>query len=139
MDSLRLLLLAPDVRRDALSAALARRRIDVCALPEDVVDAVLLAHEDRPDACVLDLAMAGDVLGAVHRIAIAVPDAAIVLLAGRAGGPGFVDAVRAGATGYVGSAADAEDLADAVLEALRGSAELEPGLVRELVDEFRTL
>ncbi|MEM6329566.1 MAG: response regulator [Planctomycetota bacterium] len=116
---MKLLLVDDDeLLRERLARALTKRGYDVREA-EGPAAALRLAQEDPPDLAVIDLKMPGgtgiEVVRELKRIA---PDARSVILTGYGSIANTVDAMHAGAVGYVTKPADA----DQVLEAFRRAA-----------------
>jgi DNA-binding NarL/FixJ family response regulator len=110
---------------------------DVCAQAATGDGAVALALEQRPDVALLDIRMPGDGIAAARRIAAALPAVRILMLTVSANSDDVLDALQAGAQGYVlkGDAPDA--IVDAVRAVHSGAAVIAPAVAPALVDEIR--
>ncbi|MGC5021532.1 response regulator [Micromonospora sp. DT47] len=102
--------------------------------------AVRVAAAARPDVVVLDLQLP-DVSGVevIRGLRAALPEVRVLMLSASGEQQSVLDAVKAGATGYlVKSAAPAEFL-DAVRRTAAGEAVFTPGLAGLLLGEYRRL
>ncbi|KXK62967.1 two-component system response regulator [Micromonospora rosaria] len=102
--------------------------------------AVRVAAAVRPDVVVLDLQLP-DISGVevIHGLRAALPDVRVLMLSASGEQQSVLDAVKAGATGYlVKSAAPAEFL-DAVRRAAAGEPVFTPGLAGLVLGEYRRL
>jgi DNA-binding NarL/FixJ family response regulator len=130
--------------RDALSAALARHpQIEVAGVAADGIEAVEKAHALQPDVVVLDLRMPGmSGLMALTRMTTELPHVRVLLLTACEEPDAVIDAVSAGAAGFVTKRIGGAELAEAVTAVHRGepviSASLTAHLVRGLRRDERT-
>lgn len=129
---------------DAHSATLAGLRMALAGGPFDIVaeadsadTAVDAAKRERPDVCVLDADMPGGAVRATAEIVRAHPQAAVVLMASARHDETMLDAVRAGAVGYLLKDMDPERLRFALVGVTQGEAALPRSLVARLMLEFR--
>jgi DNA-binding NarL/FixJ family response regulator len=102
--------------------------------------AVRVAAAARPDVVVLDLQLP-DVSGVevIHGLRAALPEVRVLMLSASGEPQSVLDAVKAGATGYlVKSAAPAEFL-DAVRRTAAGEPVFTPGLAGLVLGEYRRL
>jgi DNA-binding NarL/FixJ family response regulator len=109
----------------------------VCAQAATADGAVAQAVEFRPDVAVLDIHMPGDGIAAARRIAAALPEVRILMLTVSAHSDDVLDALRAGAQGYVLKGDPPEAIADAVRAIHAGAAVIAPGVAPALVEEVR--
>lgn len=91
----------------------------------------------QPDICLLDIHMPGSGIAAAAEITSALPATAVVMLTVSRTDEDLLDALRAGASGYLLKDMDPARVADALLGVLDGEAALPRALVARLVDEFR--
>jgi DNA-binding NarL/FixJ family response regulator len=97
------------------------------------------AEESSPDIVVLDIRMPGmDGIQAAKRLTEAHPTIGIVMLTAYDDRQFVVEAVRAGARGYVLKTRDAEHLLQAVRLVSEGNMVIDPDLVGTLADELTT-
>jgi DNA-binding NarL/FixJ family response regulator len=120
-----------------LRRAVGHARFEVVAEVSDAPSAVTTALRERPDICVLDADMPGDPVQATAAITRDLPQTAVVILAAERGDAAMLDAVRAGAAGYLYKDMDHERLRFALLGVMDGEAALPRKLVARLMVEFR--
>lgn len=123
--------------RAGVRAALERGGCRVCAEAANAPDAISAARRERPDVSIIDLDMPGDGLRAVAEIFAERPEAPVLVLTVSADTDDFLDALRAGASGYLLKDMDPAQLSKAVRAALEGEATLPRHLATRLVEEFR--
>jgi len=126
--------------RDAVARDLADAGFSVVATAHDGPSAVNRTLATRPDVLVLDLNLPGlrgdQVCAAVLRAQI--PTRVLILSASAEQGD-VLEAIKAGATGYLLKSAAREELIDAVLATAGGKAVFTPGLAGLVLGEFRRL
>lgn len=100
---------------------------------EDGDDAVRQAADLRPDLILMDLKMpVRDGISATREIKARHPDTEVILLAGEEEGGNILDAIRAGATGYLSKDSLPEDVLRAARAARYGGIFLDPVETRKL-------
>jgi two-component system, NarL family, nitrate/nitrite response regulator NarL len=109
----------------------------VCAEAASAEGAVEAALRERPDVCLLDVGMPGGGIRAAGEIAARLPATTIVMLTVSDDEDDLLDALRAGASGYLLKDMDTEQLPVALWAALRGEAALPRRLATNLVRELR--
>jgi DNA-binding NarL/FixJ family response regulator len=103
---------------------------------EAVHKAVMLT----PDIILIDIDMPDeDGVTATRRIKRALPDARIVMLTMYARDSYVLEAIRAGAYGYLLKDASADELVSTIRTVARGGAVISPRLARRILDEFARL
>jgi DNA-binding NarL/FixJ family response regulator len=107
--------------------------ITACDEAGDMQGAVLLAGELRPDICLLDIALPGGAMTALHSIRERAPATRIVMLAASADDPGLLPALRAGASGCMIGTPDSSALERALADVLAGHVALPRALLTRLV------
>lgn len=111
--------------------------IEVVAEAEDGQTAVLLATQLRPDVAVVDLTMPRlNGVEAIRQIKRDVPDTEVVVLSVHDSEAYVVQALRAGAAGYVLKRNAATELAAAIRAARDGQAYLHPSIARRVIDDY---
>jgi two-component system response regulator NreC len=111
--------------------------IEVVAEAEDGQVAVQLATQLRPDVAVVDLTMPRlSGVEAIRQIKRDVPDTEVVVLSVHDSEAYVVQALRAGAAGYVLKRNAATELAAAIRAAHDGQAYLHPSVARRVIDDY---
>jgi two-component system response regulator NreC len=111
--------------------------IEVVAEAEDGQMAVLLANQLRPDVAVVDLTMPRlNGVEAIRQIKRDLPETEVVVLSVHDSEPYVVQALRAGAAGYVLKRNAATELAAAIRAAHDGQAYLHPSIARRVIDDY---
>jgi len=111
--------------------------ISVVAEAEDGQEAVQLAVRLRPDVAVVDLTMPRlNGVEAIRQIRRDVPDTEVVVLSVHDSEAYVVQALRAGAAGYVLKRNAATELAAAIRAAHDGQAYLHPSVARRVIDDY---
>jgi len=111
--------------------------IEVVAEAEDGQVAVQLANQLRPDVAVVDLTMPRlNGVEAIRQIRRDLPDTEVVVLSVHDSEPYVVQALRAGAAGYVLKRNAATELAAAIRAAHDGQAYLHPSIARRVIDDY---
>ena len=112
----------------------------MCGVASDVAQAVRVATATRPDVVVLDLQLPdGSGVDVARQLAGLDPMPKVLVLSASGEQPDVLDAVEAGATGYLVKSASAAELVDAVRATSRGEAVFTPGLAALLLGEYRKL
>jgi two-component system, NarL family, response regulator LiaR len=112
--------------------------LEVVAEARDGAEAVALAHEHRPDVVLMDLLMpVMDGLTAIARLRAELPEVAVLALTSVLEDASVVEAVRAGAIGYLLKDTDGEALRSAIKAAARGEVQLAPEAAARLVEGVR--
>ena len=124
--------------RDALSALLVQQGFDVVGDAADGEAAIARARELNPDIVLLDLTMPGmDGLTALPAICEAAPDCEVVVLTASDAEENLLDAIRAGASGYLLKTEPPEQIAAFLRGVARGDAALSGGVARRLLERVR--
>ncbi|TDB96794.1 response regulator transcription factor [Nonomuraea sp. KC401] len=126
--------------RDGISRDLAEAGYDVVATVGEGRQAVRVAGAVRPDLVVLDLRLP-DMPG--HEVAAGLsglePAPRVLVLSASAEQDDVLEAVKAGASGYLVKSASREEFLDAVRRTAEGDAVFTPGLAGLLLGEYRRL
>ena len=126
--------------REAVARDLADAGLDVVATAGDGLEALRRLPATRPDVVVLDLQMpqlAG--VATTRRVVAEFPGTRVLVLTASAERADLLEAVKAGATGYLVKSASREELLDAVVRTARGEAVFTPGLAGLVLGEYRRL
>src|SRR5690242_10726417 len=126
--------------RDAVERDLAEAGFDVVAVAADGDQAIARFPAARPQVVVLDLQIPGpggvevtaDVLGRD-------PSARVLILSASGEQRDVLEAVKAGATGYLVKSASRQELIDAVRRVAAGDTVFTPGLAGLVLGEFRRM
>jgi DNA-binding NarL/FixJ family response regulator len=134
----RVLVVAPHpLLREGIRLSLLGTGWDVSAEAADLQSAMTAVQASRPDACLVDADLPGGGLAAVREIVRAHPQAAVVVLADRYSDADLLDAVRAGAMGYLDKDIRSDSLPGVIRAALAGEAVIPRRLVGRLMTEVR--
>jgi DNA-binding NarL/FixJ family response regulator len=109
----------------------------VCAEAANAGDAVRAAVAEQPDICLVDLGMPGDGLRAVAGIVAALPETPVLVLTVSRSSDDLLDALRAGASGYLLKDMDPAQLSASVRATLDGEAPLPGFMTARLIEELR--
>ncbi len=112
-------------------------RFDVCAEAGDAPAAVEAAVRERPDVCLLDIAMPGGGVAAAWEVSARLPQTKVVMLTVSTEDRDLFSALKAGAAGYLLKDMDPAELPRALARVVGGEAALAPQLVARVVTEFR--
>jgi len=110
---------------------------EICAEASDARGAAAAALRERPDLCLVHINLRGGGIEAVAQIKARVPATGALVLARAADLDELVDALRAGASGYVPEDSGAEGIARAADAVRRGDASIPRELLGALAEEFR--
>jgi DNA-binding NarL/FixJ family response regulator len=112
--------------------------MEVVGVAADGEEAVAAAARETPDVVLMDLSMPNvDGVEATRRIVDAHPDVHVVVLTSFAEHQRVLDALEAGAVGYLLKDADPEEVLSGVRAAYAGGSPLDPKAARALVDARR--
>jgi two-component system, NarL family, response regulator NreC len=124
--------------RQGLRALLERAEMTVIEA-SDGQEAVRLAHARQPDVAVLDIGMPHvNGLETARRLRETVPQTKSIVLTMHAHDPYVLEALQAGAVGYVLKTQAAVDLIQAIREVLQGAIYLSPQVARAVVQAYLT-
>jgi DNA-binding NarL/FixJ family response regulator len=135
------ILLADDhvVVRQGLRILLEQAGMVVIGEASDGQEALRSAHEQSPDVAVLDIAMPHlNGLETARRLREALPQTKIVLLTMHTEDPYVLEALQAGAVGYVLKTQAAVDIVQAIRDVLQGGIYLSPRVSRAVVTAYLT-
>jgi DNA-binding NarL/FixJ family response regulator len=109
---------------------------EVCAEVGDADSAVVAARQERPDICLLDVDMPGNGIRAATRIAAELPGVAVVMISAAQDDDTLLDALRAGALGYLPKATAFTRLPEALRGVLNGEAAVPRDMTARLLGEL---
>lgn len=126
--------------RDAVARDLAEAGYDVVATAADGAQALRVCGAARPDVVVLDLQLP-DMPGVevTRGLRAAHPTVRVLVLSASGEQQDVLDAVKAGAVGYLLKSAARPEFLDAVRRTAAGDAVFTPGLAALVLGEFRRL
>jgi DNA-binding NarL/FixJ family response regulator len=114
--------------------------IELVATATDGAEAVVRAGETQPDVVLMDLSMPVlDGVEATRQIVDAAPETNVIVLTSFSENRRILDALRAGATGYVLKHAGPDELLGAIRTAFAGGSPLDPKAARVLIDSQQAL
>jgi len=112
--------------------------IELIASVADGDEAVRATARLRPEVVLMDLSMPGvDGVQAIRRILAEMPAPRVVVLTSFSGRERVLEAIDAGATGYIFKDAAPRDLVQAIRAAARGEAPLDPRAARIVMSGHR--
>ncbi|GAB3286925.1 response regulator [Parasphingorhabdus pacifica] len=126
--------------RDGVARDLNERGFEVRATSADADSALRIARTVRPDVVLMDLNL-GDTSGveASRQITQEVPGTKVLVLSASGEHSDVLEAVKAGASGYLVKSASVEELVDAVGRTAVGDAVFTPGLAGLVLGEYRRM
>lgn len=126
--------------RDAVGRDLTEAGFEVVATVGEGAQALRIAASVRPDVVVLDLQLP-DLSGVdvTRGLVAANPDIRVLILSASGEHRDVLDAVKAGATGYIVKSASRTELIEAVRRTGSGDAVFSPGLAGLVLGEFRRM
>ena len=126
--------------RDAVARDLAEDGFDVVATADGVASARRRAEVVKPDVVVMDMRLAdGTGTQATAALLEVSPKSRVLVLSASAERDDVLEAVKAGATGYLVKSASKAELADAVRATAEGRAVFTPGLAGLVLGEYRRI
>jgi len=126
--------------RESVGRDLTAAGYDVVAATGEGRQAVRIAAAARPDVVVLDLQLP-DISGVevINGLLAAVPGVRVLMLSASGEQQSVLDAVKAGASGYLLKSAGLTEFLDAVARTAAGDTVFTPGLAGLVLGEFRRL
>lgn len=111
--------------------------IEVVGEAENGESGVKMAPRLKPDVVLMDIRMPiMDGIEATKRLKAASESLQVIVLTTFDADDLVYGALRAGAAGFLLKDADADEIADAIREAVAGRAVLDPGVTRRIVEQF---
>jgi len=123
--------------RAGLRLVLERNRFEIVAEAADAAAALRAALRQRPALCVIDARLRGGGIRVAGRISSRVPQTEVVVLTDAADEHELMEAVRAGASGYLQKNLSPDTLVRALQGVLRGEAAFPRAMLGPVLDEFR--
>ena len=121
--------------RDTLEAS---GRFEVVGLAEDGEEAVSTVEELKPEVIVMDVLMPNkDGIDACREIMDLLPDTRVMMLTASSEEDAVIEAMAAGATGYLQKYSRPEELVEAVLDVAEGRLRIPGKVVREVFAMLR--
>jgi DNA-binding NarL/FixJ family response regulator len=109
--------------------------IDVLATASDGLEAIALVESLRPDVVLMDLRMPRcDGVEATRRLRERAPASKVIVLTTYADDHSVLEALRAGARGFLTKDAGAEEIERAIAAVVRGEAAIDPAVQHHLVE-----
>jgi signal transduction histidine kinase len=128
---------APEVQRSLASALGQLSDIDIVGLAGDGLEATEVVERVEPDVVIMDLRMPRmDGIQATRIVATRYPATAVLVLSAYGDESLVIEALMAGARGYLLKGTRATELADAILSAARGQARIDGPLTRPVLDRL---
>jgi DNA-binding NarL/FixJ family response regulator len=113
--------------------------VEVVGTAADGEEALALAGELRPDVILMDLRMPRvDGVEATRRLRASHPEIKVVVLTTYADDRSVIDALRAGALGYLTKDAGADEIRQALQRVASGQASVDPAVQMHLVEAIAT-
>lgn len=113
--------------------------IELVGVASNGEEALDVTAATRPDVVIMDLSMPGmDGVTATRRIAAEVPSSRVLVLTSFSDQTRIMEALSAGADGYLLKHADPEEIAAAIRSVDRGESPLDPKAARVLLESRRT-
>jgi NarL family two-component system response regulator LiaR len=110
--------------------------VTVCAEAVEIEQAIRAAERERPRVVLLGRGLCEDLTVAVRDICRGAPDSAVVVMAPRGEVDDMLDAVRAGAVGYVHGALGAERLRRVLASVIADEAVVPRAMMPDLLSEL---
>ena len=128
------------IMRNALSDVLqASHRLEVVGTAGDGEEAVRTVEELRPGVIVMDVMMPNkDGIDACREIMDLLPDTQVLILTASTEMDAVIEAVAAGATGYLQKYSQPEELVEAVLDVAKGQIRIPQEAVKEVFAMIQT-
>jgi DNA-binding NarL/FixJ family response regulator len=126
--------------RDGVARDLSERGFEVVATAGDAASAVRIARAVRPDVVLMDLNL-GETTGveATTMITGSLAGTRVLVLSASGEHSDVLEAVKAGASGYLVKSASAEELVEAVNRTAAGDAVFTAGLAGLVLGEYRRM
>ena len=128
----------PQILRHQLKLLQAYADIELCGSARDGTEALRLLEEARPDVVLLDLGLPGlSGIEVTREILSRRPDTEVLIWTVFEEEDKVLDAIRAGASGYLLKGTPAARLVEAIREVHSGGSIIQPQLARRLLRRFK--
>jgi DNA-binding NarL/FixJ family response regulator len=126
--------------RAGVARDLQERGFEVVATASDAASAVRIAGTVRPDVVLMDLNLGTQTgVEATQQIVAALPSTRVLVLSASGEHSDVLEAVKAGASGYLLKSSSVEELVDAVNRTAAGAAVFTAGLAGLVLGEYRRM
>jgi DNA-binding NarL/FixJ family response regulator len=126
--------------RDGVARDLGARGFDVVATADGVNAAERIARAVRPDVVLMEMQLgAGSGVDATSKVLACSPESRVLVLSASGEHSDVLDAVKAGASGYLVKSASVTELVEAVNATAAGQAVFTPGLAGLVLGEYRRM
>ena len=127
-----------DIYRAGLRGLLVEQGVDIVGEANTGEAALDLVHEKAPNVVVMDLNMPGiGGIEATRRIATLSPLTKVIMLTVSSDQPDVLEAILAGACGYLLKSATTQEIVAGIRSAARGDALLSPSIASKLLERVR--
>ena len=127
----------PLVREGVVRALNSDPGIEVVAQAENGLDSLRVAEELRPDVMILDLRMPDlGGLAVLDKLRTSRPEIRIIVMTASEQASTLLDAIAAGAAGYLSKRTTGEELRQAIITAHGGGSVITPTLASHLLKEY---
>jgi DNA-binding NarL/FixJ family response regulator len=123
--------------RAGIKRAIEPHGLEVVAEASHADDAVRLSAEHRPDVCIITVDLPGSGVEATRLIKQSLPETKVVVMTATARDEDLLEALRAGADGYLLMSIPASRLPHAIRGVTQGEAALPRAMTARLILEFR--
>jgi DNA-binding NarL/FixJ family response regulator len=123
--------------RAGIRVALTRDEIHVCAEVDSVVDLLAAVQRNAPHVVLVDVDLRGGGLRAVGEIVVRRPSVSVVLLTEAESEDEFLEAINAGAVGYLNTGIAPPALSHVIRAVLNGEPAVPRALVPALINHYR--
>lgn len=112
--------------------------LDVVGEAEDAAGAVALSARTQPEVILMDIRMPGESgIDATRKLRVAVPDARVLMMAVFTEEEEVVEAIMAGACGYLLKDSEGDQILAAIAAAAGGESALSPRIASALIERVR--
>ena len=128
---------APEVRQSLASALGQLTQIEIVGHAADGIEAIELVERERPQVVIMDLKMPRmDGIKATRHLVSRLPDTAVLVLSAYGDESLVIEALMAGARGYLLKGTRATELAEAIVSAAGGQARIAGPVTRPVLERL---